>query len=134
MAATIAAELPATGRPSTRRFQTFEDGKIGHAESARVATGAGVGVGFGVGCGVGRGVGFGVGLGVGFGFVVAPGLPAGATDGLPEAAADRDPPGVAEAAAVRALGTDRSPVDWSVSVPIAAPPRTARQAASANAA
>ncbi len=60
IAATIASEFAATGRPSTRRFQTFEAGKIGQDES----DGGGPGVGVGAGGWVGAAVGLAVGVGV----------------------------------------------------------------------
>jgi hypothetical protein len=60
MAAIMASEFAAIGRPSTRRFQTFVDGNIAQADSGR----GGGGVGAGVGCEVGAaGVDFGVAVG-----------------------------------------------------------------------
>src|SRR5258705_11616699 len=56
MAATMASEFEATGRPSTRWFQTLLDGKTLHG--AGLGVGSGAVVGLGVGFGVGRGVGF----------------------------------------------------------------------------
>src|SRR5437899_9648266 len=72
----MASEFCATGRPSTRRFQTLLAGNIGHADRARGAIGFGVGRGVGdaVAAGLGEGVawaavdvGVGVGCGVGVG-------------------------------------------------------------------
>jgi hypothetical protein len=72
IASIIASEFDATGRSSTRWFQTLLDGKTLHGAGLGVGSGAGVvfGVGFGVGLGVGSGAagafkdGFFVGLGV----------------------------------------------------------------------
>ena len=47
----IAPESLATGRESTRLFQTFVGGNIGQADSGRGAIGAGVGAGVDVGAG-----------------------------------------------------------------------------------
>jgi len=51
MAAINAALSAATGRPSTRRFQTLLAGKIGHWERPGIAAGVGAGVGAAVDAG-----------------------------------------------------------------------------------
>src|SRR5947207_10615926 len=84
----MASEFAATGRPSTRRFQTLVVGNIGQAESGRGAGGCDVGRGVGsgvevkrpaVGPGVGR-VALEVEFGRGFGFADELGPAAGDDD------------------------------------------------------
>jgi hypothetical protein len=116
IAATIASEFAATGRPSTRRFQTFEAGKIGHDES----DGGGPGVGIGAGGWVGAAVGFAVGVVVAVGEAVVGAEEAGAVGPLVTTSVD---PGVG---AVEAYGVTTpwlgsaasTPVDVGVADPV----------------
>ena len=112
IAATSVSLLAATGRPSTRRFQTLLAGRTGHADTE----GGGPTVGGAIG-GIGVALGLGFTVGVTVGFEVGPAVVAvGATGGTAIAlglgvtggVASTDEPGCVLAAVGHPLGVART--------------------------